>query len=138
VLDVRASRQAKATEVCWDPAPIDRPACSPSANGAPSATGPTTLTLTLQDGSKLTKRLDVAPAYTRIGGRGGSDAAAGHVRCAQLVVTGNPGGRDKRTTLHSGDRVAIYNKIGKTRFLWHYADNKAGFAKATCVGLGPA
>jgi hypothetical protein len=139
VLDVRASGHTKVEQVCWDPAPIDRPACSPSANGAPSATGTTTLTLNLADGSTLTKAINVTPAYTRQGGHGGSDAAPGHVSCAKVTLFGNPGGRDRITTLKSGDAVAMYNKIGRSAlFLWHYADNKAGFAKARCAtpGLG--
>jgi hypothetical protein len=140
VLDVRAHGQ-KATQVCWDPAPIDRPACSASENGAPSATGPTKLTLTLTDGSTVSRTIQVAPAFRKIGGRGGSNAAPGHVTCHAVTVFGNPArgskpARDKVTTLHAGDRVAIYNRIGKGRFVWQYATNKAGFARATCLARG--
>src|ERR1700712_2754945 len=55
VLDVRTKghTSARVTEICWDPAPIGRPACSRSANGAPSAVGTTKLTLKLADGTEL-------------------------------------------------------------------------------------
>src|SRR5207244_635892 len=41
VLDVRATGGVKATKICWDTPPVDRPACSSSENGAPSEIGPT-------------------------------------------------------------------------------------------------
>jgi hypothetical protein len=146
VLDVQASHGAKARQVCWDPAPIGRPACSASVNGAPSQTGTTKLTLTLDDGTMLHKSLTVAPAFARRGGNGGSDAAPGHVvACHSLSLWGNVpkhgarhNPRDRMATLQQGAQVAQYNRIGGYVFYWEYATNKAGFGKAGCVrnGLG--
>ena len=147
VLDVRTSghTSAKVKEICWDPAPIGRPACSASVNGAPSAVGTTKLTLKLADGTELHKSIAVTRGYTHRGGHGGSDAAAGHVACSGLTLWGNvprKGGshapRDKVTTLASGAQVAQYNRIGNYVFYWEYATNKAGFGKVGCVkdGLG--
>jgi hypothetical protein len=146
VLDVRTTghTSAKVTEICWQPAPIARPACSASVNGAPSAIGTTKLTLKLADGTELHKSIAVRPAYTHRRGHGGSDAAPGHVSCAGLTLYGNvPTNakrkvRDKIATLAANTRVAQYNRIGKFVFYWDYATNKAGFGKVGCVsdGLG--
>jgi hypothetical protein len=140
VLDVRTSGHttSKVTEICWDPAPIARPACSPSVNGAPSAVGTTKLTLKLQDGTRLTKSIKVTAAYRHRGGHGGSDAAPGHVTCAGLKLYGNVGANDLRATLASGARVAQYNQYKNHIFYWEYATNKSGFGKPGCVadGLG--
>jgi hypothetical protein len=145
VLDVRTKghTSAKTKQICWDPAPIARPACSASHNGAPSATGTTRLTVMLADGTELHRSIQVARGYTRRGGHGGSDAAAGHVSCSGLTLWGNvpkPGTkgspRDEVTTLMTGAQVAQYNRIGKYVFYWEYATNKAGFGKLGCVRNG--
>jgi hypothetical protein len=144
ILDVRASG-AKAKQICWDPAPIDRPACSTSENGAPSATGTTKLTVTLADGTKLHKTLKVSAAFKHRGGLGGSNAAPGHVTCRTLSIWGNVpqhgakhNPRDRVTTLKAGAQVAQYNRIGDYVVYWEYATNKAGFGRVGCVqdGLG--
>jgi hypothetical protein len=144
VLDVRTSghTSAKTTQVCWDPAPIDRPACSASEDGAPSAVGTTKLTVKLADGTELHKSIHVTSGFAKRGGHGGSDAAAGHVGCKSLTLYGNlprkgttkPLG--KITTLDQGAQVAQYNRIGKYVFYWEYATNKAGFGKVGCVANG--
>jgi hypothetical protein len=146
VLDVRTKGRtsAKVSQICWEPAPIGRPACSASVDGAPSATGTTKLTLKLADGTELHKSIAVSPAYIHRGGHGGSDAAPGHVSCAGLTLYGNVpanakgNARDKVTTLAAGAQVAQYNRIGDYVFYWEYATNKAGFGKIGCVsdGLG--
>lgn len=141
VLDVRATGRPKATRICWSPAPIERPACSASEDGAPSRAGLTKLTLTLPDGTRLSRTIRVSPRFTKVGGHGGSDAAPGHVTCSKLTLYGNTGTsglHDKITTLDSGEAVAIYNKVGSNAiFVWHYADNKNGFADPGCVRPGP-
>jgi hypothetical protein len=146
VLDVRTSghTRTKVTEICWDPAPIARPACSASHDGAPSAVGTTKLTLKLADGTELHKAIAVTRGYGHRGGHGGSDAAAGHVACAGLTLWGNvphkgsTSRRDKVTTLAAGAQVAQYNRIGDYVFYWEYATSKAGFGKVGCVQDGLA
>jgi hypothetical protein len=145
VLDVQTSghTSAKVQQVCWDPAPIDRPACS-LGDGAPSAAGTTKLTLKLADGTELHKSLTVAPAFRHRGGLGGSDAAPGHVTGSGLTLWGNVPHKgtnrphDKITTLAGGAQVAQYNRIGDYVFYWEYATNKGGFGKVGHVadGLG--
>ncbi|MFL6115627.1 MAG: hypothetical protein ACJ786_30405, partial [Catenulispora sp.] len=118
----------KMTQLCWDPAPIDRPACSRARMGAPSTVGKTRLIMRLADGSLLSRVIRVTPAYTRTGGHGGSDAVAGHVGCPTVTLTGNPGPRGYEIgTLTSGAAIAIYNRVRGDIFVWHYADNAAGF-----------
>src|SRR3954447_5112116 len=136
ILDVAPSR-GTLTRLCWDPAPIDRPACSRASMGAPSVTGTTRLIMTLADGALLSRVLHVAPAYTTTGGHGGSDAVAGHVVCPTLPLYANPGPlQDEITTLTSNAAVAIYNRVRDGRLVWHYADNKAGFADPRCARPG--
>src|SRR3954449_13080865 len=136
ILDVAPSR-GTLKRLCWDPAPLDRPACSRASMGAPSATGTTRLIMTLADGALVSRVLRVAPAYTRIGGHGGSDAVAGHVVCPTLPLYGNPGAlQGEIITLTSNAAVAIYNRVRDSRFVWHYADNKAGFADPRCARPG--
>ena len=147
ILAVQASgtHGAKPRQVCWDPAPIGRPACSASENGAPSATGTTRLTVTLADGTKLHKALRVAAAFRHRGGLGGSNAAPGHVTCSSLAIWANVPRKGHRlpasqrvTTLQTGAQVAQYNRIGDYVVYWEYATNKAGFGRVGCVtdGLG--
>lgn len=144
VLAVQASgtHGAKAQQVCWDPAPIGRPACSDSENGAPSQTGTTKLTVKLADGTTLHKSLKVGAAFKHRGGNGGSNAAPGHTCAAGLTLWGNvpPKGsttpRDKVTTLAAGAQVAQYNRVGDYVFYWEYATNKAGFGRLGCVTDG--
>jgi hypothetical protein len=136
VLDVAPSH-GTLTRLCWDPAPIDRPACGRAAMGAPSATGTTRLIMTLADGALLSRVLRVAPPYTTIGGHGGSDAVAGHVVCPTLPLYATSGPlRVEITTLTSNAAVAIYNRVRDGRFVWHYADNTAGFGEPRCVRPG--
>jgi hypothetical protein len=147
ILDVRAAgARGKAKQVCWDPAPIGRPACSSSENGAPSKTGTTKLTVKLADGTTLHKSISVSAAFQHRGGDGGSDAAPGHVCAKGITLWGNVPQKgssvkqpaDKVTTLDAGAQVAQYNRIGDYVLYWEYATNKAGFGKVGCVtdGLG--
>lgn len=148
VLAVQASgtHGAKPKQICWDPAPIDRPACSSSENGAPSQTGTTKLTVKLADGTMVHKSLKVSPAFKHRGGLGGSNAAPGHTCSKGLALWGNvpqkgSSGKppsDHVTNLAAGARVAQYNRIGNYVFYWEYATNKAGFGGIGCVtdGLG--
>lgn len=57
-----AQNAASPRQICWSPAPIDRPACSSSNQGAPSQTGATTLTITMSDGTTVKHTLQAGPA----------------------------------------------------------------------------
>ena len=51
-----------------NPAPIARPACSTARNAAPSQAGPTTVQVTLSDGTKLTQTFTTHAPATKVGG----------------------------------------------------------------------
>lgn len=57
---------ASPSKICWSPAPIDRPACSPSAQGAPATVGTQKLSITMSDGSTVTHEFPVGQAATQV------------------------------------------------------------------------
>ena len=67
-IDVRNAGARKLTQVCMNPAPIARPACSAARNAAPSQAGPTTVQVTLSDGTKLTQTFTTHAPATKVGG----------------------------------------------------------------------
>ena len=139
--DVRNAGSRKLTQVCYSPAPISRPACSASRVAAPSQLGPTTVTATLSDGTKLTRTIAVIEAATRVGG---PRAVPATIRCQNLTLYGNYDQRrhrshDPRGTIHRGARVALFNRIAPGKiFMWDYATNLGGFASERCAQPGSA
>jgi hypothetical protein len=134
--DVRNAGGRKLTQVCYSPAPISRPACSASRIAAPSALGPTTISATLSDGTKLTTTVAVIAAARRVGG---PRAVPATITCRDMTVFGNYDQRRHRSvgprgTLHRGDRLALYNRIAAGKiFMWDYATNLGGFASEACA-----
>lgn len=61
-----AQAKASPTKICWSPAPIDRPDCSPSNQGAPAEVGTQKLTITMSDGSTATHQFAVGPAASQL------------------------------------------------------------------------
>jgi hypothetical protein len=139
--DVRNAGGRKLTQVCYSPAPISRPACSASRVAAPSALGPTTITATLSDGTKLTRTISVIEAAKRVGG---PRAVPATITCQDMTLFGNYDqrrhrSRDPRGTIHRGARVAMYNRIGPGKiFMWDYATNLGGFGSERCAQPGTA
>ncbi len=137
--DVRNSGGRRVTQVCWSPAPIARPACSPSRLAGPQP-GPNTVTLTLDDGTTLTRTFTAHRPATRVGGR---LAVPATIRCADVTLFGNYDrrrgrSRDPQATLRRGARVALYNRIAPGKiFMWDYATNEGGFASERCATPGP-
>jgi hypothetical protein len=138
--DVPRAGGRKIAQVCWSPAPIARPACSGSRMAAPQP-GPNTVTVTLDDGTKLTRTFTAHRPATRVGGR---LAVPATISCADVTLFGNydrrrQRSRDPRGTVLRGAQVALYNRIGPGRiFMWDYATNVGGFASERCAtpGLG--
>ena len=128
------------TKVCWDPAPIARPACDPNDDfGAPSATGTTTITAMLADGSTLSTRVRVASAKTRYDGRVGVPAVTtcSPTRLYGSYDTHTRSFRAPQGTVAAGRQVGRYNRLGRDAvFLWDYRTNKGGFGRITCVRVG--
>lgn len=57
-----AQNAASPRQICWSPAPINRPSCSSSNQGGLSQTGATTLTITMSDGSTVKHTVQAGPA----------------------------------------------------------------------------
>lgn len=133
---VRHARGRRLTQACWSPAPIARPACSSSGTAAPSHAGATTVTATLDDGTKVSRRLRVLRAASKVGG---PVAVPARIRCQDVTLFGNYDRRRHRsldpiTTVKRGARVALYNWIAPdVIFMWVYATNKSGFGSERCA-----
>ena len=134
--DVRNAAGRKLTQVCWSPAPIARPGCGASGTAAPAQPGTTTVTGTLDDGTKLTSTLRILAPATRVGGR---FAVPATIRCQDMTLFGNFDRRRHRSltpleTIRQGARVALYNRIAPGKiFMWDYATNLGGFASEACA-----
>jgi hypothetical protein len=140
-VDVPHAGGRKLAQVCLTPAPISRPACSASRNVAPSQAGPTTVTATLSDGTKLARSFTVHARATKVGGRWAVPAT---IRCRDVTLFGNYDqrrhrSRDPRGTVQRGARVALYNRIAPGKiFMWDYAANVGGFASEACAQTAAA
>jgi hypothetical protein len=134
--DVRNAGGRKLTQICFDPAPIARPACGTAPTAAPSQGGPTTVTATLGDGTKLARTLTVVSAATKVGG---PRAVPATIACRDVSVYGNYDRRRHRSigvreTVNRGARVALYNRIAPGKIsIWDYATNVGGFASENCA-----
>jgi hypothetical protein len=135
-VDVKDAGGRKVTQVCFTPAPIARPACGTVATAAPAQAGPTTVSVTLNDGTKLTRTLAVLAPATKVGG---PRAVPATITCQDVTLFGNYNQRrhkslDPRETLHRGARVGLYNRIAPGKiFMWDYATNLGGFASEACA-----
>jgi hypothetical protein len=136
---VRNSGGQGVRSICWDPAPIGRPACGTAAIGAPAEAGSQKVVVTLSDASTLTKTIDVLPPATRFGG---TRMVPAHITCAKVGLYGNYDRRrhrslDLQETMVRGTHVGVLNRIAPGKiFMWDYATGKAGFASERCAAAG--
>lgn len=126
------------TEVCWTPAPVDRPACSPSKFGVPARAGTQKLKLTLSDGTTLSTSLKIRAAVARIPGLSGGPAQPMQVTCATTLYGNGYDGylRDSKGVVAAGGHVAAYYRVPKHPRIvqvWDDASNRAGFVRDTCL-----
>jgi hypothetical protein len=137
--DVPHAGGRKLTQVCFSSAPIARPACSAAPIAAPAQGGPLTVTATLNDGTKLTRNLNVISAATHVGG---SRMVPATITCQDVGLYGNYDqrrhhSRDLFETMTRGTRVAMLNRIAPGKiFMWDYATNRGGFASEACAQPG--
>jgi hypothetical protein len=137
--DVPHAGGRKLTQVCFSSAPIARPACSAAPIAAPAQGGPLTVTATLNDGTKLTRNLNVISAATHVGG---SRMVPATITCQDVGLYGNYDqrrhhSRDRFETMPRGTRVAMLNRIAPGKiFMWDYATNRGGFASEACAQPG--
>jgi hypothetical protein len=136
---VRDSGGQDVQSICWDPAPIGRPACGTAKTGAPAQPGPQKVVVTLSDQSTLTTTIDVLPPATRFGGPRMVPAT---ITCAKVGLYGNYDRRrhrslDRQETMVRGTKVGVLNRIAPGKiFMWDYATAKAGFASERCAKAG--
>jgi hypothetical protein len=136
---VRHSGGQDVRSICWEPAPIGRPACGTAQTGAPAQAGTQRVVVTLSDASTLTKTITVLPPATRFNGR---YMAPSHIACADAGLYGNYDRRHHRSVgllerMPRGTRVGVLNRIAPGKiFMWDYATAKAGFASERCAQPG--
>jgi hypothetical protein len=136
---VRDSGGQGVREICWDPAPIGRPACGTARTGAPAAAGPQRVIVTLSDASTLTKTIRVLPPATRFGR---THMVPSHIVCESAGLYANWDRRRKRSIglleqMPRGTRVGVLNRIAPGKiFMWDYATAKGGFASERCAEPG--
>jgi hypothetical protein len=137
---VLAKRGApKMTQVCVDPAPVVRPACSRSRLFAPAHEGTTKIEVTFADGQTATTQIHVARAATKVGG---PIAVPGHAGCDRVQLYGNYDPRTRRfhdrlTSVERDTNLALYNRIGADAlFVWDYQTDAGGFVRRTCAKPG--
>jgi hypothetical protein len=130
---------AKMTQVCVDPAPVVRPACSPSRLFAPSQEGTTKIEATFADGQTATTQIHVARAATKVGG---PVAVPGHAACDRVQLYGNYDPRTRRfrdrlTSVRRDTDLALYNRVGADAlFVWDYKADTGGFVRRACAKPG--
>jgi hypothetical protein len=144
VLDVVAAGGSKGPgkirRVCFSPAPISRPSCGSSTEGAPSKVGTTKITVTLSRLSAVVVlRVRVLAAATRVGG---SVAVPATITCPSVKLYGSVGGEEKQTekpmaTVVQGEKVALYNVITHGVItMVDYATGQVGFGEQNCAKAG--
>ncbi len=140
VLQVQYSDPSGATrekQVCWNPAPIDQPACTPTGTGAPARAGTQTITVQLTNGQSLSTTISVGAAATQLGnGTSNSPPVPYTVTCATELYA-NLGEQDPLHLLSPGEQVAAYYRANSTTLqVYDYSSNTAGFLASNCA-TGP-
>jgi hypothetical protein len=128
------SGQTREKQVCWNPAPIDLPACTPTGTGAPAAAGTQQITVQLTNGQSVSTSFPVGPAATQLGpGTTNAPPVPYTVTCSDELY-GNANQSDPITLLTPGQQVAAYYQANSTTLqVYDYATNTAGFVASNCV-----
>jgi hypothetical protein len=140
VLQVQYNDPSGATrekQVCWSPAPIDQPSCTPTGTGAPAQAGTQTITVQLTNGQAVSTTLSIAAAATSLGnGTSNSPPVPYTVTCATELY-GNLGQEDPLLVVSPGEKVAAYYRANSTTLqVYDYSSNTAGFLASNCA-TGP-
>ena len=128
---------ASERQICWTPAPIDRPACSSSASGAPAQVGTQKLDITMSDGSKVSHTFAVGPAATVVKPANQvSSPVPFQVTCATPFYGdyGRDGFAMPLGTSAAGTQVAAYYSPGKGVYQVVTLNTfVAGFVSTSCL-----
>jgi hypothetical protein len=132
------SGQTREQQVCWSPAPIDLPSCTPTGTGAPAKAGTQKITVQLTNGQSVSTSIQVGAAATQLGnGTSNAPPVPYTVTCADELYA-NAGKSDPISLLSPGDQVAAYYKANSSTLqVYNYATNVAGFIASNCA-TGPA
>jgi hypothetical protein len=136
---VRNSGGQRVRQICWEPAPIGRPACGTASTGAPALGGVQRVVVTLSDASTLTTSFRVGAPATRFNG---PKMVPSRIVCDSVGLYGNYDRRHRRSvdlveTMPRGTKVGVLNRIAPGKiFMWDYATAKGGFASERCARAG--
>jgi hypothetical protein len=142
-LDVSYRRDAvRATRVCWKPAPVDRPACSPGF-GAPRRAGVQRFVVSLSNGRTVRAQRRIRPAARRLVaadalGPGTAPVPFTATCGAQLFGNGGNGKLlDPLGRVRAGDSVAAYYAAPQGVVqVFQYRTALAGFMSRQCLRRG--
>jgi hypothetical protein len=127
------SGQTREKQVCWSPAPIDLPACTPLGTGAPAQAGTQKITVQLTNGQSVSKSFEVGPAATTLGPATGNPPPVPYTVSCPTTLYGDASSTDPVSTLNPGQEVAAYYRTGSNLQVYDYATNVAGFAASSCL-----
>ncbi len=131
------SGQTREQQVCWSPAPIDQPACTPTGTGAPARAGTQTITVRLTNGRTVSTRFAVGPAATQLGNGSSTSPPVPYTVTCATELYGNLGQRSPLHLLSPGEQVAAYYRANPTTLqVYDYSSNTAGFVASNCA-TGP-
>lgn len=134
-----AQAKASPTKICWSPAPIDRPDCSPSNQGGLATNGTQKLTITMSDGSTVTKEFPVQQAAVQV--QKNTAAATAPVPFRLTCASTLYGQRLEDGTyampmgvIAAGQQVAAYYDAGGGSYqVTSYAGFTPGFMSTKCL-----
>jgi hypothetical protein len=140
VLQVRysdPSGQTREKQVCWSPAPIEQPACTPTGTGAPATAGTQRITVQLTNGQSTSTTFAVAPAATGLGGGTSTSPPVPYTITCATELYGNLGQQTPLHLLSPGEQVAAYYRANSSTLqVYDYSSNTAGFVASNCA-TGP-
>jgi hypothetical protein len=131
------SGQTREKQVCWNPAPIEQPACTATGTGAPANAGTQQITVQLTNGQSVSTSFTVGPAATQLGpGTTNAPPVPYTVTCSTELY-GDAGQQDPLHLVIPGEQVAAYYVANSSTVqVYDYATNTAGFVASRCV-TGP-
>jgi hypothetical protein len=128
------SGQTRERQVCWSPAPIELPACTPTGTGAPAQAGTQRVTVQLTNGQSVSTSFPVGPAAAQLGAGTSNAPPVPYTVTCSTELYGNLGQQDPIHVLGPGQLVAAYYQASSSTLqVYDYATNTAGFVASSCV-----
>jgi hypothetical protein len=126
--------QTREKQVCWSPAPIDLPSCTPTGTGAPAAAGTQQVTVQLTNGQSVSTTFTVGPAATQLGSGSSNTPPVPYTVTCSTELYANLGQNDPLHLLSPGEQVAAYYQANSSTLqVYDYSSNTAGFIAASCA-----